>query len=107
MVLLFCRFVVTSCNIVNQQNNKTTKQQDNKTTRQQNNKSTNQQNQQICLEDSTERSESNPGRSLGTYRQEGSICLEDSTFQHSEKESTDKNKAQKVMLCKSIAITLQ
>ncbi len=61
----------------------------------------------LCLEDSTERSESNPGRSLGTYRQKGSICLEDSTFQHSEKESTDKNKAQKVMLCKSIAFTLQ
>ena len=35
------------------------------------------------------------------------ICLEDSTFQHSEKESRDKNKAQKVMLCKSIAFTLQ
>ena len=35
------------------------------------------------------------------------ICLEDSTFQHSEKESTDKNEAQKVMLCKSIAFTLQ
>ena len=35
------------------------------------------------------------------------ICLEDSTFQHSEKESADKNKAQKVMLCKSIAFTLQ
>ena len=61
----------------------------------------------VCLEDSTERSESNPGRSLGTYRQKGSICLEDSTFQHSEKEATDKNKAQKVMLCKSIAFTLQ
>ena len=38
MVLLFCRFVVTSCNIVNQQNNKTTKQQDNKSTNQQDNK---------------------------------------------------------------------
>ena len=35
------------------------------------------------------------------------ICIEDSIFQHSEKESTDKNKAQKVMLCKSIAFTLQ
>ena len=67
----------------------------------------NQQQTKICLEDNTERSESNPGRSLGTYRQKGSICLEDSTFQHSEKEATDKNKAQKVMLCKSIAFTLQ
>ena len=93
MVLLFsCLVVCTNllqyCQTTRQQNNKTTKQQ-------------------ICLEDSTERSESNPGRSLGTYRQKGSICLEDSTFQHSEKESTDKNKAQKVMLCKSIAFTLQ
>ena len=35
------------------------------------------------------------------------ICIEDSAFQHSEKESRDKNKAQKVMLCKSIAFTLQ
>ena len=35
------------------------------------------------------------------------ICIEDSIFQHSEKESRDKNKAQKVMLCKSIAFTLQ
>ena len=38
------------------------------------------------------------------------LCLEDSTFQHSEKESTDKNKAQKVMLCKKhsfyVAITM-
>ena len=92
----FRLFVLTSCNIVKQQDNKTTRQQNNKTTK-----------QQICLEDSTERSESNPGRSLGTYRQKGSICLEDSTFQHSEKESRDKNKAQKVMLCKSIAFTLQ
>ena len=97
------------------------KTKDNKTTR-----------QQTCLEDSTERSESNPGRSLGTYKQKGNLCLEDSTFpdrnifivfihwyffvhlcledstfQHSKKESTDKNKAQKVMLCKSIAFTLQ
>ena len=56
----------------------TTRQQNNKTTKQQNNKTTKQQ-----------------------------ICLEDSTFQHSEKESRDKNKAQKVMLCKSIAFTLQ
>ena len=78
-----------------------TKQQDNKTTRQQINKSTRQQNQQISLEDSTERSESNPGRSLGTYRQKGSICLEDSTFQHSEKESTDKNKAKSDALQKA------
>ena len=56
----------------------TTRQQNNKTTKQQNNKTTKQQ-----------------------------ICIEDSTFQHSEKEATDKNKAQKVMLCKSIAFTLQ
>ena len=56
----------------------TTRQQNNKTTKQQNNKTTKQQ-----------------------------ICIEDSIFQHSEKEATDKNKAQKVMLCKSIAFTLQ
>ena len=42
-----------------------------------------------------------------TKQQDNKICLEDSTFQHSEKEATDKNKAQKVMLCKSIAFTLQ
>ena len=42
-----------------------------------------------------------------TKQQYNKICLEDSTFQHSEKESRDKNKAQKVMLCKSIAFTLQ
>ena len=44
MVLLFSCLVVelcvlTSCNIVKQQDNKTTRQQNNKTTRQQNNKS--------------------------------------------------------------------
>ena len=32
-----------------------------------------------CLEDSTERSESNPGRSLGIYKQVVCGCLEDST----------------------------
>ena len=34
----------------------------------------------ICLEDNTERSESNPGRSLGIYKREGRGCLEDSTY---------------------------
>ena len=50
----------------------TTKQPDNKTTKQQNNK--------YCLEDNTERSESNPGRSLGIYDTNKNGCLEDSTL---------------------------
>ena len=33
----------------------------------------------ICLEDSTERSESNPGRSLGIDKVDSGSCLEDST----------------------------
>ena len=40
--------------------NKTTRQ-----TKQQDNKTTKQQYKKLCLEDSTERSESNPGQSLG------------------------------------------
>ncbi len=35
-----------------------------------------------CLEDSTERSESNPGRSLGIIKREVIGCLEDSTPNH-------------------------
>ena len=34
---------------------------------------------QFCLEDNTERSKSNPGRSLGIYRAYCDGCLEDST----------------------------
>ena len=34
----------------------------------------------ICLEDNTERSESNPGRSLGTINHKKRNCLEDSTL---------------------------
>ena len=34
---------------------------------------------QFCLEDSTERSESNPGRSLGMDKEMIDGCLEDST----------------------------
>ena len=34
---------------------------------------------QFCLEDSTERSESNPGRSLGKDKEMIDGCLEDST----------------------------
>ena len=33
----------------------------------------------ICLEDNTEQSESNPGRSLGIYKARRDGCLEDST----------------------------
>ena len=33
----------------------------------------------VCLEDSTERSESNPGRSLGIDKVDSGSCLEDST----------------------------
>ena len=58
----------------------TTKQPDNKTTRQQNNKTTRQQNNKYCLEDNTERSESNPGRSIGIYDTNKNGCLEDSTL---------------------------
>ncbi len=65
-------FVVTSNKIVIQQNNKITKQLNNKTTKQLNNK--------LCLEDSTERSESNPGQSLGICKLKQNDCLEDSTF---------------------------
>ena len=35
-----------------------------------------------CLEDSTERSESNPGRSLGIIHISGDGCLEDSTTRY-------------------------
>ena len=49
------------------------------TTKQLNNKTTRQQDNKICLEDNTERSESNPGRSLGIYEAERDSCLEDST----------------------------
>ena len=35
---------------------------------------------EIWLEASTERSESNPGRSLGIYKDEEDGCLEDSTL---------------------------
>ena len=34
----------------------------------------------VCLEDSTERSESNPGRSLGIDKVDNGDCLEDSTL---------------------------
>ena len=34
----------------------------------------------FCLEDNTERSESNPGRSLGIKIKVGGSCLEDSTL---------------------------
>ena len=34
----------------------------------------------ICLEDNTERSESNPGRSLGIITSSKKSCLEDSTM---------------------------
>ena len=40
---------------------------------------TKQLNNKICLEDNTERSESNPGRSLGMYDAGRNGCLEDST----------------------------
>ena len=49
------------------------------TTKQLNNKTTRQQDNKICLEDNTERSESNPGRSLGIYDAGRNGCLEDST----------------------------
>ena len=49
------------------------------TTKQLNNKTTRQQDNKICLEDNTERSESNPGRSLGIYDAGRDSCLEDST----------------------------
>ena len=48
-------------------NNQTTKPPNHQTTKQLNNQTTKQLNNQICLEDNTERSESNPGRSLGIY----------------------------------------
>ena len=39
---------------------------------------------EIWLEASTERSESNPGRSLGIYRAYSDCCLEDSTSQRAK-----------------------
>ena len=73
-------FVVTSNKIVIQQNNKIVIQQNNKITKQLNNKTTKQLNNKLCQEDSTERSESNPGQSLGIYKLKQNDCLEDSTF---------------------------
>ena len=55
VVLLFCDFVVwLIANIAKKQHPTSDIQQ-----------ATSQQSNKICLEDSTERSESNPGRSLG------------------------------------------
>ena len=45
-----------------------------------NNTATKQLNNKYCLEDNTERSESNPGRSLGIYDTNKNGCLEDSTL---------------------------
>ena len=60
VVLLFCDFVVwLIANIAKKQR---AKKQHPKSNIQ---KATSQQSNKICLEDSTERSESNPGRSLG------------------------------------------
>ena len=69
-------------------NAQTTKQLNNKTTKQQNNKTTKQLHNKICLEDNTERSESNPGRSLGIYEAERDDCLEDSTQTYKDIEMT-------------------
>ena len=67
VVLLFCDFVVwLIANIANKQ--RANKQRANK---QRANKATSQQSNKICLEDSTERSESNPGRSLGIINNKG------------------------------------
>ena len=64
VVLLFCDFVVwLIANIANKQ--RANKQHPT--------------NNKICLEDSTERSESNPGRKSRDYKNEKSDCLEDST----------------------------
>ena len=58
------------------------------TTKQLNNQTTKQLNNQICLEDNTERSESNPGRSLGIYEAGRDGCLEDSTKTYKDIEMT-------------------
>ena len=58
------------------------------TTKQPNNKTTKQLNNKICLEDNTERSESNPGRSLGMYDAGRNGCLEDSTKTYKDIEMT-------------------
>ena len=39
-----------------------------------------QSDHKFCLEDNTERSESNPGRSLGIDKVDNGDCLEDSTL---------------------------
>ena len=48
----------------------------------------------VCLEDSTEQSESNPGRSLGIITEES--CLEDSTLCCAPSPSAQSARAQKV-----------
>ena len=58
------------------------------TTKQLNNQTTKQPNNKICLEDNTERSESNPGRSLGMYDAGRNGCLEDSTKTYKDIEMT-------------------
>ena len=58
------------------------------TTKQLNNQTTKQLNNKICLEDNTERSESNPGRSLGMYDAGRNGCLEDSTKTYKDIEMT-------------------
>ena len=58
------------------------------TTKQLNNQTTKQLNNKICLEDNTERSESNPGRSLGIYEAGRDGCLEDSTKTYKDIEMT-------------------
>ena len=71
-----------------QPDNETTKQQDNETTKQRNNKTTKRLHNKICLEDNTESSESNPGRSLGIYEAGRDSCLEDSTKTYKDIEIT-------------------
>ena len=64
-----------------------TKQPDNETTTQPNNKTTKQLHNKICLEDNTERSESNPGRSLGIYDAE--IQLSGRQYQNIQRHRND------------------
>ena len=76
--LVVCSNLQQYCHPTKQQDTQTTKQQDklnNKTNKQQD-----KLNNKLCLEDSTERSESNPGQSLGIYKLKQNDCLEDSTF---------------------------
>ena len=69
VVLLFCDFVVWLIAIIAKKQHPKSNEPKSNEPKSNIQKATSQQSNKICLEDSTERSESNPGRSLGITTQ--------------------------------------